>query len=288
MRTIAHTTTGPVHLTLDLGPGWVHVVVEDRGTAEIMLAPHHDDDQTAADLIARAAVDHADRALSVTMPRPMISGIGNSTIVRSSGRGGVRVSQTSTVVTGSMTGLVITSGGDVYVAGRRIVGDTTTVHSGGLIRAEVRLPLGSTLTVDTDAADVDVTGHLDRLSFISTSGNLAAGTVGTLNASTASGKVAVNQVATGTVKTMSGNVVADYSTDIRVKTMSGDVWLIASTGRQAEISTMSGDIQVTAHHDGHVDASTMSGDITVLAAQSRTVTTNTRSMSGRVRVPGTR
>ncbi|MEV6607455.1 DUF4097 family beta strand repeat-containing protein [Kutzneria sp. NPDC051319] len=286
MRTISHTNPGPVRLVLNLGPGTVRLIVEDRDTAEITLAPLREGDDVATDLITQAEVDHACHVLAVTVPRPSAGDTAACTVMQSAG--GVRITQSHSVVRGNVTGLIIT-GGEVLMAGGRIAFGGATLTTGGQVRAEVRLPIGSSLTFDTDAADLYASGHLVDLVFHSQSGRLVADSIGTLAASTTSGGVGAVSVTTGSVKTMSGDVAADYIQTMRAQTMSGDVTLIpAAPGHRAEISTMSGDVRVTAHHDGHVDASTMSGDITVLAAQSRTVTTNTRSMSGRVRVPGTR
>ncbi|MEV6604716.1 DUF4097 family beta strand repeat-containing protein [Kutzneria sp. NPDC051319] len=286
MRTITHTTPGAVELTLNLGPGWVRVIVEDRDTAEITLTPQFDGDDVAAGLITRSTVRHGERDLTLTVPRPTASGITGRTVVQSS-RGGVRVSQTNNVIRGNVTGLVITGDGDVYVSGARITGSTTILDA-GQVRADVRLPIGSPLIVHTDDADLHITGHLHSVVLTSTSGSLTADSIGALAASTSSGDVRAASVTTANVKTMSGRVALDYTAAARVQTMSGSVDLVATTGTQAEISTMSGDVRVTAYHDGHVGASTMSGDIVVDAVRGAQVTTSTRSMSGYVSVPRTR
>lgn len=283
MRTITSTTPGPVHLSVDLGPGSVSVEVDDRQTAEITLTPVHAGDNVAADLIDRATAEQVFSDIAVTVPRPEFAGgTGGMTVVRS-GRG-VTVTQSYGVVTGDVTGVVIVDG-NVYVGGQ--AGGVAMVGAGGKVRAKVRLPLGSSMAVNTTSADTLVDGDIEALKVTSQSGSVVADTVGLLTARTQSGSVTAAKAVTSNVTTMSGSVDLGYAGTTEVKTMSGGVWLTGTTGTQARVSTMSGAVRVRAHHDGHVSVSTMSGAIEV-SGHDADVTTRLRSMSGRIRTSGTR
>jgi hypothetical protein len=282
MRTISCTEPGPARLALDLGPGLVHVIVEDRETAELTLTPHQRGDQVAADLIAQAIVTGP--GLTITVPRPQNT---DQAVMVGAGRG-VHVVQSFSSVTGTVTGVVITDD-RVHVAGRQFSTGTDTADSSGQVSAVARLPLGSSLRLDTSSANTRTTGHLAKLVFRSTSADLTADGVGRLVATTVSGDVGADRVDTATIETVSGAVSLCYRQGVVVTTTSGDVTVFTATARhQASITTVSGEVRVATNKDGHIAATTVSGDILIKAFGDANVTTRTRTVSGDVRVPRTR
>ncbi|SDM63255.1 Putative adhesin [Lentzea albidocapillata subsp. violacea] len=273
MHTITHS--GRVDLALDVAHGSVEVwASESYEDAQIVLSPLEPSDTEAARLIADVAVTESGDRLSVRLPRPRGASSGGMTVVRS-GRG-VVVSQTfgdvhfgGTVVGATIVNGQIVSGGGVFA-------------SAGGVRVQVRLPLGSTLSVESETASVVTTGSLPRLRFRSTSGDLTADRVDLVDVDTTSGDVSVAYVRTAHVHTISGDVELGASDDVVVNTTSGDVD-VAELVKTAGVRSVSGDISVHAVAPSSVDANSVSGDIRISAERGVLVASNTRTVSGRVR-----
>jgi putative adhesin len=257
MRTFTHTTTVPLTFRLDIGPGLVEIVAEDRTDAVVTLAPEYISDELATRLINRATTVRDDGLFSVTVPRP-VGPTGTRTIVQADG---VSVVQSARIVTGTLTGLTITGDGNIYVSG----GSVVSTGRGGNVRATVRVPSGSRVNVTTDTADLRATGPLTALAAKSVSGEVThVGTVDHLD-----------------VTTVSGGIHA-AGRRVQAATTSGDM-RIALDGPHAELRSVSGAISVHATTDATVTARSVSGDIRVTSDPATRVTTALRSVSGDVR-----
>ncbi|MBB5807036.1 hypothetical protein F4560_006804 [Saccharothrix ecbatanensis] len=270
MRTITHST-GPVQLALDVALGHVEVHLEEgRDVAEVTLSPMEFGDSTAARLIADTEVAETADRLAVRVPRP--HGVnGGTTVIQS--RGAVI----------QMFGDVVNVVGVTIVNGRVISGTgATVVQTGGGVRVVARLPLGSTLALDTRTAPVVVTGQVRSLRFRSLAGDLTANRVDNLDVETTSGDVSVARVGFAQVRSVSGDVEVGAARDVTLTTTSGDVD-IAELAGTAQVRAVSGDVTVHAVEPSGVDARSVSGDITVSSGPGVLVASNTRTVSGRVR-----
>lgn len=256
MRSFTHTTV-PVEFRLDIGPGLVDVVAEDRTDATVTLAPERTGDDVAADLINRATHTADGDRFSVTVPRP--SGkAANSGVAYTSG--GVTVIQAGRFVSGTLTGVTITGDGNVYVGGM-----VAGMSSGGSVQATVRVPLGSRVNISTDTADIHTAGPLTALTGESVSGDVVhIGTVDDLD-----------------FRTVSGDITAT-ARRANATTTSGDI-RVTLHGSRADLRSVSGDISAHATTDATVTATSVSGDIRVTSTPGVQVRTSLRSVSGYVR-----
>jgi hypothetical protein len=143
-------------------------------------------------------------------------------------------------------GVIATHGGTVVAHG------AVTIGAGGVVvgglgagpTVEVCLPEGSSLLLDTTAADTSATGPMRRAE----------------------------------LRTVSGHVHLDHVTDATVHTVSGSIGIDALAGT-ARLDTTSGGIRINAAAASTVTAQSVSGDITATGAPIRL---DARSVSGRV------
>ncbi len=154
-------------------------------------------------------------------------------------------------------------------------GDTVTVRAprrrGLRLRSAkvyVEAPTGTHLDLNAASADITLSGALGEVRVRSASGDIRAGTVDRLDASTASGDIRV-----GTVR---GRLTAGTASgDIRVDQVSDD----------AEASTASGDIRIDRFEGAAVDAKSVSGDIQLGLPAGIRVEPDIATMSGRTTLP---
>lgn len=260
-RTITHDShTGPGLLRLRLPAGRVTITAAaEHQRATVRLTPQRADDQAAAEAIERAEATQSGDSLAVTVHHA--AGASSQTVVHHGG-GSVFVSQNAHVVTGSMTGVTITGDGAVIVGSG---GTVITSGGAGGIDAEVTVPAGQRVELDTDAAGITSSGPLaalhadtgsgdvrfteaDTAELSTGSGDLDAGRVGQLHARTGSGDITVRAAtAATTLRTGSGDVRVHLEADVplRVRTGSGDITATASPGIRIDrtgLRTGSGDI----------------------------------------------
>jgi Putative adhesin len=293
-RTIEHEGPGPVTLDLQADTVFLEVLVDEVDQAVVTLSPAQRGDATAADLIARARARSSRDRLTINLPRTSGSGGGSTTVISTGGAGFV---QTSVANHGSV---VVQTGGDMYVAGRRIVhasgpvtivngqvitGSGVTVVDGGGIRIVARLPHGSSLESDITAGTVATRGQLHLVRHQSTSAGLQVEAAVEVEATGTSGDVRVDQAEHVEAESTSGSIRIGASFDVRARSMSGNVTVAALSGT-ARVKTMSGNVRVHAVTDGRVEAKAMSGNVTVTQdLPSLHVQVAARSMSGRVSTP---
>ena len=263
MRTITHTSPGPVDFSLDVDVADVVVHVGEYEVAVVVLEPVDPADEDTARLIEQTTHTSNGRVFTVRVPRPA-GGHGGTTVVQ---RGPGHVSVVGQVVTGSVVGLVL--GGDAHgstiVNGQVISGSGTTFVGSRGMRITVHLPVGSSLSLAGQSPDLTTYGPLRRV-----------------DAKTVSGRLDVAEAAIAQLASMSGGVRVRACPDVHAETMSGSVVVQELAGR-AIVSTMSGDVRIHAVADSTVSARTMSGDIDLTAPAGVEIGTETRTMSGRVR-----
>ncbi|MGO1055616.1 DUF4097 family beta strand repeat-containing protein [Crossiella sp. CA198] len=259
---------GPVLLELDLAHGEISVSVDDREHAEITLTPLRHADPDAAKLINQATADQRGQHWTVTVPSPA------ETVHHRNG--GLVVSQVMGTVTGTVVGINIDHSGRVTTgtAGR------TSVR-GGKIRADIRLPRGSSVRVNTVSANLATTGLLNTVRFRSTSGSLTTAAVRALDADTVSGTVTAGQAEKARVSTTSGTIRLASTGITAVDTMSGAIELTLHGGH-ADAASTSGNVTVHATEPSTVEVETMSGHISLSAAAGVSLRERTHTMSGRI------
>ena len=249
MRTITHTHPGASRFELTMAAGSVVVYAEERERASVTLEPLRPGDAEAARSIENATVTSEGERFAVRVPSDGTTGTVGTTVVQ---RGPGTVYMSSGTVTGSVTGMVIGSG-------------VTIIHGNAGVRATVRLPQFSAVSVRTRSADITAQGRL----------------VG-VDTETVSGDASITTAAIVTARTTSGDVLIGAAGQVAAQTVSGDVTVRSLAGR-AGIRTVSGDVAVHAERACTVQARSVSGDITVTAEPGVEVDTDTRTVSGRVR-----
>lgn len=274
-RTIAHPG-GPVHFALDVSAAEVEILVEDCKHAEVTLTPiGGSSDEHTADLIARTASTSSGSRFAVDVPRA--AGVGSTVISRNGGA--------TCVVTGSGGTIIQSSGNVTIINGQVVSGHGVTVIQGGSgIRVTARLPIGSSLSIDTAAADVVTHGHLESIRFRATSGSLNADSTLDLDAEVSSGDIRVNRADAVEASASSGDVTIGATRQVRVTASSGSIRVSELSGT-ARCRASSGSIRVNAVAKSAVRASASSGDVTVTANPGVEVEADARSSSGRVRTP---
>ncbi|MGO1055548.1 DUF4097 family beta strand repeat-containing protein [Crossiella sp. CA198] len=274
-KTFTAAHPGVIGLNLNLDHGDIRVSVEDREHAEITLTPINPGDITAADLITRATVTGYGQDWTVTVPSPPEPAIHVRTTA-------TRIPAGTTVI-----GAIIGGNGDIttgvtIVNGRMVSGHRVTgLDSGGGIRADVRLPEGSSVSVATFTARLTTVGELDRLAFRSTSGDLIAQDAGTVEARTISGDITAALACTALLTSTSGDLDVRCTADATLRTISGDISIGALTGA-ARVQSTSGRVDVHSVAASTVEANTVSGRIRLSADDGVPVQAHTRSVSGRI------
>jgi hypothetical protein len=174
-------------------------------------------------------------------------------------------------------------------------GDTLVVHMPddgwrlwrqAKIRAEVRVPEGTTLRVKLASADLRCYGRYGGESRVSTASGDATieHVAGTLSFDSASGDVRIDRVDGAlVVSTASGDAAIGHcSGEVKAETASGDL-VLSRTDRSVSARTASGDLRLDAVRHGDVRLSTASGDVRVGVAAGTRVWLELSTLSGRAR-----
>ncbi|UKD50816.1 DUF4097 family beta strand repeat-containing protein (plasmid) [Amycolatopsis sp. FU40] len=272
MRTITHDThTGPGTLRLRL-PAGSATLVAAPGTdrTSVILAPATPGDQAAIDAINRSTVLQTGDQLSVTVPVP--ASVGFAQTVVHVGSGDVYVSQRGGVVTGSVTGVRIEGDGTIVVGS-----GSGSVVSGGGVRAEVRVPAGQRVEIDSDSADISADGPLGEVRADVRSGNLRIDQADDVELTTQRGDVVLGRVGNARVETGSGRVQIGRIDAGSVRTQRGDITVDAVTG-PLSLETGSGRVRASQINSGSVR--TQRGDVVLGRVGNARVETG----SGRVQI----
>ena len=128
----------------------------------------------------------------------------------------------------------------------------------------VTAPTASGIRIQSQSADVVVTGRADRLETRTASGDVSVGEVdGRSVVQTASGDVRVATTADCDVRTASGDIeVGQVSDEAILHSTSGDIRLDAATGNISARS-VSGDVRVLDATQGRTEIVTVSGDVEI-------------------------
>ncbi|MFE6691938.1 DUF4097 family beta strand repeat-containing protein [Streptomyces sp. NPDC057743] len=297
-RKLVAETTGPVTIDASLlgHGGVISVRAEAVCKRATLVISTTDEEGAAADAVRDATLRPSATGLNATVHG---KGNGGGTTVITGGRRGMTVIQSAGTVYGEMTGMTFNGGiiggnfvgGDVYVNGVKVSGNTTVVTGSAPIEITAIVPPGSKVIGRTQSADIEALGcSFALVSGHTQSGDLRVDEAEKVTASTQSGDVTVNKAADISAKTQSGDVNLNLTDVVDANTMSGDI-RIRDFGGTARLKSMSGDIRVHATAGGDIDAHTMSGDVDVTAteaAMDERLDVRPRSMSGRINVPSRR
>jgi DUF4097 and DUF4098 domain-containing protein YvlB len=154
--------------------------------------------------------------------------------------------------------------------------------SGGGLRVDVQVPIGTRLSTSTASADVHATGELSSVTVKTASGDVKLGAVtGAVDIAAASGDLTVGDVGGSlTCNSASGDVEAGRVVgELVVRTASGDVD-VRRAASDARCTTVSGDINIVALVEGLTSLKSVSGDIEVGVEAGTRVRLDLSSMSG--------
>ncbi|MEU3602255.1 DUF4097 family beta strand repeat-containing protein [Streptomyces sp. NPDC006798] len=238
---------GPVLADITCPDGAVRVVVDPDATAVRVEVTSGDPDGPAAEAVRRTRIHQSGARLTVVVPPTP-----------------------PTAFTGVSSGVVVASGNV------RIDGLTFTNHGGGIVvsgsaGAEVLvvLPAGSSVTYTGASGSIRTAGVLAGLTARTTSGSVAAETVGRMNTESSSGSITAGTVTERVdISASSGSIkIGDYrGADARIRTTSGSITLTASPAARGRITAraVSGSVRLcgTAGRDDLVvRASAVSGTV---------------------------
>ena len=169
-------------------------------------------------------------------------------------------------------------------SGGTVIVDTDPARDGwkSSFTVHVTAPLASGIRIQSQSADITVTGRSDRLeartasgdirveevtgrSVVQTaSGEVTIATTGQCDVRTASGDIAVHAVrADAVVHSTSGDITLDNTAgNVNARSVSGDIQVLDVTSGSAELVTVSGDVEVGIHAGSltSIDLNTVSGN----------------------------
>jgi DUF4097 and DUF4098 domain-containing protein YvlB len=163
--------------------------------------------------------------------------------------------------------------------------DGETLVRGSSDRVVVHVPAGTDLRVGSASGDVTITGLLGAVSVTTSSADVEAEDVASIDARTNSGKLTVTE-SRGSVRlrTKSSRArVGRADGDVHIATVSGKVE-VGDARDSVEIKTVSGNISVFAHGRGTIGVETVSGKIKVLVPSDAQPDVRLRSMSGKQKI----
>ncbi|WIM93802.1 DUF4097 family beta strand repeat-containing protein [Actinoplanes oblitus] len=176
---------------------------------------------------------------------------------------------------------VLLDGGTLLVSAPH--GDRWRWRRTPALRISIQVPVGSTLTGESAAADVRATGSYRdvQLRLASADGHIAE-LFGDLRLGGASGDLSVGRVGgSASVKTASGRIrIGDVTGDVTAATASGDIE-VASVGGSLNAGTASGRVAVGSLCQGKSRVRTASGDVTVGVAPGTGVWLDLNTVGGR-------
>src|SRR6478609_10446358 len=152
------------------------------------------------------------------------------------------------------------------VGAATLIVDTDTARDGwkSSFTVHVTAPAASGVRIQSQSADVTVTGRADRLEARTASGDTRVDEVtGRSVVQTASGDIAIATTADCDLRTASGSIeVQSVTADAVVHSTSGDVRLSSTTGN-VNARSVSGDVRVLDATSGRTEVVTVSGDVEI-------------------------
>ena len=242
MRREAFPVDGPVKLVVRAPAGTVEIEAADVSEATVELKPQNDG--------SREAVEQA----TVELRR----------------------------IGGDRPELIVDIRHGLRIGGRRGPKLSIVVGKGPAIGIAVCVPTGSSVEVETDAADVTGTGVFERAEVKSTAGDVRLDEIeGEAVVKSVSGDVALGKVGGETsVNSISGDATLDHVTGpASVHSVSGDIE-IREGSSSLQIKTISGDVKIGSAAQGEVTMQSVSGDLTMGVRNGSKLWVDARSTSG--------
>jgi DUF4097 and DUF4098 domain-containing protein YvlB len=198
---------------------------------------------------------------------------------------------------------------DVAVSGAQSSGSgSEVVVTGDSDNVDVRVPVGVDLVVGNRSGDVTLNGTLGTVSVTTSSGDVEAEDVASIDARTVSGKLRVKTSrgslrlktksarvrvgrADGAVHVAAGSgrvEIDDARGEVTVKTVSGNIDVLLAGRAPVTVETVSGKIKLRVGDDLHpeVRLRTMSGKKRIECATGDDFVLDARSISGNITVAG--
>lgn len=167
--------------------------------------------------------------------------------------------------------------------GRRGPKVSIIVGRGPSVRVGVRVPVGSSVEVVTDAADVSGTGRFDRADVKSAAGDVRLEEIeGDARIKCVSGDVTLGSVGgEANVNSVSGDATIGRVTGpAALHSVSGDIE-VREGDASISVNTISGDVRIGSAAQGEVAMQSVSGDLTLGLRSGSKLSVDARSMSGK-------
>jgi hypothetical protein len=155
--------------------------------------------------------------------------------------------------------------------------------SGPSIRAKIRVPSGSSVDVESDAADVTGTGRFDRAEVRTAAGDVRLDEVeGDVRVKCVAGDVTLGSIGgEANINSVSGDAtIGRVGGNAMLHSVSGDIELRESEG-SINAKTISGDVRIGSARKGAVALQSVSGDLTMGLSSGSKLFVNARSTSGK-------
>lgn len=155
--------------------------------------------------------------------------------------------------------------------------------NGPSVRAAIRVPVGSSVEIASDAADITGTGRFDRAEIKTAAGDVRLDEVeGDAQVKCVSGDVTLGTIlGEANVSSVSGDAtVGKVGGNANFHSVSGDIELREAEG-SVQAKTISGDVRIGAVVKGAVALQSVSGDLTVGLRSGSKLFVNARSTSGK-------
>lgn len=234
--------SGPIDITLEIGPGRAEIVLEDcPDGGSVRISPHGEVGFTRDSSLTAALSWLSEQAAS--------TGLGDLTM--------------DVVSTAVSTTIVEYEPGRLYVATPKDLPLRAVP-----LRVRIAAPEGSAVTVRSGSAGVQVDGPSGSLNVKSGSGSVTAAhchgvadvrtgsgdirvetVLGALQAKTGSGDIRIGTLGgRAAVRTGSGDVrLREVEHDVHAQTGSGDVWIGDASGGRLDLTSGSGELRVGVH-----------------------------------------
>jgi DUF4097 and DUF4098 domain-containing protein YvlB len=155
--------------------------------------------------------------------------------------------------------------------------------SGPSVRAKIRVPSGSSVDVESDAADVTGTGRFDRAEVRTAAGDVRLDEVeGDVRVKCVAGDVTLGSIGgEANINSVSGDAtIGRVGGNAMLHSVSGDIELRESEG-SINAKTISGDVRIGSARKGAVALQSVSGDLTMGLSSGSKLFVNARSTSGK-------
>ena len=191
--------------------------------------------------INEATVERTATRWLLTLPEP------EPTVVSGSGNAGIMA---GTIVGGS----IAFSSGDLVVGGDRVTNTVLSPGAGAPVRATIRVPVGTDLTVlGLVHGSVTAPGTYGTVEVSSTDAEIDIGHAREIEVEAINGDIAIGSAAELIdVSTTNGDIATGSAPRSRATSTNGDIWVLAYGDHRIRARTTNGDIDIT--RNGHTGA----------------------------------